>query len=414
MKFGKLLKKKSNRETFLRLYFIVGILIISLAFIVYTNILMKNVKKDIQLVPDLYARFISAPDNVDLEDFLIQYFMNNIVPKINYPIILADSLNVPFSWENVEIEKINFKILSQEKQNKIIKMMKKMAKMENVIPIKRNFSDKKPFSYLYFGESKSMYQLRMLPYVEIVILGVFILLGIWGILIIKKHEKDNIWIGLAKETAHQFGTPISSLLGWIDILEMKFKEMDVDEDLKMMLKYMKADINKLNYIASRFGKVGSLVELKLKPIDPIIRKILDYFSKRLPGFDAKIDLKYEISDKNIKVFIDESLFRWALENIIKNSIDAMKGKRGTVKIEVFEKSNSLHIQVSDEGCGISKSMQRKIFSPGVTSKKRGWGLGLSLSKRIIEDYHKGKIYVLKSEPNVGTTIEIVLPKKNNG
>ncbi len=411
MKFGTKLKKRNNKDFLLRLYFIIGLIVIIIAFTVYTNILMRNVKKDIKLVPNLYARFISTPDNVDLEDFLIQYFMSNVIPNINYPIILADSLKVPFSWENIEIDKINYYLLDAKEQKRLKKMMKKMEKMRNIIPLKKNIKDEKPFSYLYYGESTSMKQLRMIPYLEFLIFVIFIFLGVWGILIIKKHEKDNLWIGLAKETAHQFGTPISSLLGWIDILEMKFKEMGADEDMMLMLTYMKADIKKLNYIASRFGKVGSKIELKSKKIHPILQIVVDYFKKRLPGFDSKIDIIYTIDDENIELMIDESLFRWALDNIIKNAIDAMKGKSGKVEINVFKDDKTLHIRVSDEGSGIPKSMYKKIFEPGITSKHRGWGLGLSLSKRIIEDYHNGKIYVLKSELDKGTTIEIVLPLK---
>ena len=410
MKFGTLLKKRNNRDFILRLYFVIGVLLIVFFFTLYTNILMKNVKKDIKMVPNLYARFISTPDNVNLEDFLIQYFMSNVIPNINYPIILADSLNVPFSWDNIQIENMNFMLLDAKKQKKLKKMMKKMKKMNNMIPLKKNINDEKPFSYLYYGESKSMRQLRMIPYMEFAIFGIFIFLGIWGILIIKKNEKDNLWVGLAKETAHQFGTPISSLLGWIDILELKYKELGVDDDVKLMLNYMKADINTLNYIASRFGKVGSRINLKPHKIDPIIREIVDYFKKRLPGFDAKIDIYYSIENKDITVMIDDSLIRWALENVIKNAIDAMKGKSGAVRINVAENKKYVCIKVSDEGKGIPKSMFKKIFNPGVTSKQRGWGLGLSLSKRIVEEFHKGKIFVAKSEINVGTTIELDIPK----
>ena len=188
--------------------------------------------------------------------------------------------------------------------------------------------------------------------------------------------------------------------------------MGVDDDINLMLNYMKADINRLNYIASRFGKVGSKIELKYYKLEPIIQGIVEYFKKRLPGFDAKIDLEYKIQDPSIEAKIDESLFKWALENIIKNSIDAMKGKSGKVTIDIFADNKYLHIRVTDQGAGIAKSMFKKIYDPGVTSKKRGWGLGLSLAKRIIEEYHHGKIYVLKSEINIGTTIEILLPNEN--
>lgn len=370
---------------------------------------MKNVKKDIQLVPDLYAKFISVPDNVNLEEFLLQYFMSKIVPNINYPIIIADSLDVPFSWENVKIDKVNFYLLDKKEQNKLVKMMKKMKKYNAMIPLMKETGDQTPFSYLYYGESLSMKQLRIIPYLEMTILSIFIIFGIYGILIIKKHEQDTLWIGLAKETAHQFGTPISSLLGWIDILSLKMEEINAGDDVNFMLNYMKADINRLNKIASRFGKVGSQINLKLQKIDPILEDIVKYFKKRLPSFDTKIDIIYEKTDDKTEIKIDESLLRWTIENILKNSIDAMNKKSGKVIIKTFSDKKNLHISVSDQGAGIPKSMFKKIFQPGITSKKRGWGLGLSLAKRIVEEFHHGKIYVQKSEINVGTTIEIMLP-----
>lgn len=409
MKFGTLLKKRKNRDFFLKLYFIFGMLFIVLIFIIYTNFLMKNVKKDIQLVPDLYAKFISLPDDVNLEEFLLQYFMSKIVPNINYPVIIADSLNVPFSWENVEIDKVNFYLLDKKEQNKLVKMMKKMKKKNAIIPLIKEVGDPIPFSYLYYGESLSMKQLRFIPYLEMVILSIFIIFGIYGILIIKKHEQDTLWIGLAKETAHQFGTPISSLLGWIEILALKMDEINADDEITFMLNYMKADITRLNKIADRFGKVGSQINLKSQKIDPILEDIVKYFKKRLPSFDTKIDIMYEKMDDNRKVKIDESLLRWAIENIVKNSIDAMKSRSGKVTVKTFSDKKNLHILFSDQGVGLPKSMFRKIFQPGITSKKRGWGLGLSLAKRIVEEFHNGRIFVQKSEVNVGTSIEIILP-----
>lgn len=357
----------------------------------------------------MYSKFLTVPENTNLEDFLIKYFMKNVIPSIDYPIIITDSLDVPFSWINIDIENKTYEELNESEQKKIDQLKAKLKGRDSVIPLKKTAQAEKPYSYVYFGESSAMKQLRNLPYLGIVISIIFVILGIYGLMAIKQEEKNLLWVGLAKETAHQFGTPISSLLGWLDILKLKIKKRDDSDELHHMLDYMLSDVKRLNKIASRFGKVGSKINKKPTNADKIINETIKYFQKRLPTQSDAIELSYESKIDGEKINIDPDLFTWTLENLIKNSIDAMKNRNGKIIVTTFLKKQFFYLRIADEGIGIPQSMQKKIFHPGMTSKKRGWGLGLSLAKRIIEDFHEGKIRILKSEKDKGTTFEIKIP-----
>jgi len=337
--------------------------------------------------------------------------MEEIIPKIDYPIILVDSLRIPFSWENIDIEKKRFSELDLKQQKVLLKMVRKMEAQKNVIPLKFNVEDEKVHSFVYFGDSKTLIELKLMPYIGTGLFLIFLLLGIYGVIILKKNERDIIWVGLAKETAHQFGTPLSSLGGWLNILSMKLQEKK--DDLKMLeiLQYMNADVDRLNKIASRFGKVGSILIHQKTNLHDTILETVELFKRRLPSIAKKLTIKFESEIKGKEIKIDPDLIKWTLENIIKNSIDAMQNNAGKIEIRAFSSNRKTYIHIKDEGVGMQKSMYKRIFVPGITNKKRGWGLGLSLAKRIIEEYHNGKIRVLESEINKGTTLEIVLPEE---
>lgn len=411
MKFGKKQKRLSFKRTwFLKLYFIAGSLIIVLIILLYTNSLLRNIQKDVQIVPDLYSKFIGLPADVNLESFLFQYFMTEIFPNIEYPIILADSMKVPYSWENIDIEKKSFSLLSARDQKKLQRYLKHFEKQKAVIPLKYNMESDQIISYVYFGESSTMRQLRWLPYVEFITVIIFVILGIYGLMSIKKNEENMLWVGLAKETAHQFGSPLSSLMGWCDMLEFKLADMQDKPELLNMLDSIRFDIERLNKIASRFGKVGSIIKKQSVDMHALIWETLKYFQLRLPSHSKEVKLNFVSKIEGQKFMVDPDLIKWTLENLIKNALDAIRNNGGEITVSAFSYHGQLYIHVRDDGKGIQKSMFKRIFQPGITTKERGWGLGLSLAKRIIEDYHQGNIRVLDSGLNQGTTIEITLPE----
>jgi signal transduction histidine kinase len=259
--------------------------------------------------------------------------------------------------------------------------------------------DGKNKQFIYYKDSDLLNKLTYYPIALILILILFLTVIYLFYSSNKAAETNRLWTGMAKETAHQIGTPLSSLLGWISILKMeKVDETYIDE--------IEKDVYRLNTIANRFSKIGSVPELKSENIISVTNQAFDYLESRS---SKQISFSFKTDEKEIKTKLNKELFGWVIENLIKNAIDAMQGK-GKLQLEISQTQKKVKIIVSDTGKGMPKKLFKQIFKPGFTTKKRGWGLGLSLSKRIVEDYHKGKIFVKKSELGKGTTFQIVLDR----
>jgi signal transduction histidine kinase len=352
--------------------------------------------------------FYSGFDN--FENIMTHYLLNEVIAKIEYPIIITDSDQSPVFWKNIEIqEDISWHDLSPDSQDIIIRRLQKIRASGHIVPLIHTGETKTVLGYTFYEDSILLKRLKILPYVVIFLLVFFTTFGLYAMSHIRNDEKRMLWVGLAKETAHQFGTPISSLIGWIDLIKMKVDDLPQREKFHEMLEDMSADIESLKKVASRFGKVGSQVKLQSVNIDSLLRQCCEYFQKRIPHVNNQITIHYTTTAPDAMLMLDIELISWAFENMLKNCIDAMKYKSGNITVESFIKENKYHIRFSDQGVGLPKSMYNKIFDPGVTTKSRGWGLGLSLSKRIVEEYHHGKIRVLESVIEEGTTFEILLP-----
>lgn len=498
-------QKTYNLYLTLRLYLIFGILFLLLFFGIYTQVLIKNAKRDAQFVPRLFAQYIAYTDSYLktaekntqlLTEVLVEYlksageynyqekmwnYLNtDFITKLNIPIIITDNKLVPTNWYRVNvpdsipyyelafkdkkmllarlnimmsipitykneilgyayfqqpisfqqfIKNIDYSIVVTDR-NKIplywrnidipenmtyseldIEQQKQMnARTKDMyeIPI-TNESDSLGFAF--FTTSTSLARIPYLLYLEFVLMGIVLIFGLYGLMLLKRTEKDSLWVGLAKETAHQFGTPITSLMGWVDYLKAHPHGFENDTEYNQFIEWMTVDLEKLKTIASRFGKVGSSIKLIPCDLDKVLLEIVDYFQERLPHQSSKISLSYISKLENTKVPMDIDLIKWTMENLIKNCIDAIGKKGGNIIITASVKNPWVYIHVLDEGKGIQHSMWKKIFEPGTSSKNRGWGLGLSLAKRIIVEYHQGKIKVLDSAPGEGTTIEIMLHTK---
>ena len=424
MKFGKQLKiLKNSTSNTIKLYFIIGSLVILISFLVFTNVLSKNIQKDVSVVPDLWAQYISLPDDESLENFLTDYFLTEILPSIDYPIIFCDSLQVPLSCYNINVEMPNFESLDQTyfesldqaDKDKLHKMVKRLHNRGSYILLYKDKRKENLIFYVYFGETRSMKQLRYMPYVASIFVVIFIAVGAFALGYMRRNEKNQLWVGLAKETAHQFGTPTSSLVGWLSIMRSRLETASNPDESKELLEYIdhiETDVNRLQNVASRFGKVGSTIKLQNTVLDEIIEETVIYFRSRVPQSNNKISIYYFSEIHDVVLMIDNDLIKWTLENMIKNAIDAMIGKGGKIILTSMVRDANVMIRISDEGKGITRNMFHRVFLAGVTSKERGWGLGLSLAKRIIEEYHHGKIKVVQSELKKGTTFEILLPIKN--
>jgi signal transduction histidine kinase len=256
--------------------------------------------------------------------------------------------------------------------------------------------------YVYYDDSTVLKQLRLFPVVQLTIVFIFIAISFLALTSAQRAEQNKVWVGLSKETAHQLGTPISSLMAWVEY----FKTKKIDPKL---LSEMDKDVQRLKIIAERFSKIGSNAEPETINLATAIESAVEYMSKRI---SSKVKISVILPDDPVNILMNESLFGWTLENLIKNGVDAMDGQ-GEIKIQLSSKGKKVLLDISDTGKGINKSKFNTIFHPGYTTKNRGWGLGLSLVKRIIESYQKGKIYVYKSELGAGTTFRIELKIVNN-
>lgn len=378
-----------NRTQWLKRFAIFISLLIVLLILWNTYIFFQKFKQEERKKMQLFASALKEfAENKDLNaDFSLE---TKIIDNTNnIPLILTDNLGNILSYQNIDS-------ISALKNNYLLKQLKIMKQQNTPIEISHQDIEKQ---YVYYRNSDLLYKLTYYPLALLLILGLFLTVVYLFFNSAKVAEQNKLWIGMAKETAHQIGTPLSSLLGWIAILRTeKINSSYVDE--------IEKDVSRLNTIANRFSKIGSVTNLKNENIVPITKTVFDYLQTRSP---KQISFSFSTSQNIIMANLNIELFGWVIENLIKNAIDAMQ-RKGLLTVVISEENNQISILISDTGKGIAKPLFKEIFKPGFTTKKRGWGLGLSLSKRIIEDYHKGKIYVQKSELGKGTTFEVLLEK----
>lgn len=322
--------------------------------------------------------------------------------RLPFTIIQNNENDVPIIETNEKdsiVQFINLDSSEVAKDKSYLQKKLRSFKSQNAPIVWVDPQDSNRRNLYYYGESRLLTEVRYYPIVQLIIVGLFILVTILAIQSSYRSVQNQVWAGMAKETAHQLGTPVSSLRGWVEML----KQSDNDK----IISELEKDVGRLELVSDRFGKIGSKPQLEKREIIRQVSTMVDYMKKRAPG-----KVSFSITHGNeTEIFagISPPLFDWVIENLLKNSLDAMEGT-GSIKINIENLKDKVHIDLTDTGKGIPLSMHRKVFKPGYTTKKRGWGLGLSLSKRIIEQFHKGQIFVKSSEPGKGTTFRIVLKK----
>jgi anti-sigma regulatory factor (Ser/Thr protein kinase)/DNA-binding phage protein len=379
-------------------------LIIASGTLYYTQNLVSKLQEKERQIVQLYAKSIEYVANSFSQDSDITFLFDNVIKPIDFPLIMTDANDKVKSTDN--IKNISYdSTLSQKELDKFFS--EKIKGMDKIHPpIVVTYADTVILNKIHYGDSDLINQLKFYPFLQIIIAALFIILGYIGFSNIKSNEQSNIWVGMAKETAHQFGTPISSLMGWLEMLKINYGDKDKVLDIADEID---DDVEKLQKITYRFSKIGATPEIKPKVVFSEIRNVINYFERRLPQTGKNVELKIT-GDENIKAKINTELFEWVIENLIKNALDAIENKKGQIIISINDGRKLVDIEVSDNGKGIDLKRRKDIFRPGYSTKRRGWGLGLSLSKRIIEDYHGGKISVKTSVPGVGTTFRIMLNK----
>lgn len=378
-------RKNSTRWILVSFSFLIIVLILWNTYTLF-QIFKKEERNKMELWATAQKSLHNATDDTDV-DLAFQIISNNTT----IPVIRVDKKDSILSTANIDEDVIK----DTEKAQNLLQQFKNT---NNRIEIK---IDKDDFQYLYYANSPLLGQLKYFP------IALLLIIFLFGALVYNYYKTNKIssqnklWAGMAKETAHQIGTPLSSLIGWVEIM----KADNIDEN---MVVEIEKDIHRLQNITDRFSKIGSEPVLEEKDIIAETHAAYEYLQSR---FSGQVHFEFQAPKKTIMVNINSVLHSWTIENLVKNAIDAMRG-RGAITIVMEEEGQFLKIKISDTGKGIAKNQFKKIFEPGFTTKKRGWGLGLSLTKRIVEEYHKGKIRVLHSEINKGTTFQISLKKCN--
>ena len=383
------MNKVYQTNQILKFIFIVGAMLIVLASTIFTNRLAGKLsveeQKKIEIWAEATRQLILADETTDM-NFILKIIEGNTT----IPVIITDENDSMIDYRNIKAPVKNSEDFFR---TKIIQLKNKKPKLE--IALKETNTKQ----YIYYDDSMLLKQLYIFPYVQFGIIFSFFIIVILAFASTKRAEQNKVWVGLSKETAHQLGTPISSLLAWIELLKLRYQNDTLIND-------MEKDVNRLRVIADRFSKIGSKPDLKKSDLRETLTNAVNYMNNRSSN-KIEISLNFA-SELPVTVPLNVPLFEWVIENLCKNAIDALNGA-GKINLNVKNSDNEVIIDVSDTGKGLERNLYQAIFSPGFTTKERGWGLGLSLAKRIIEEYHKGKIFVKHSEVNVGTTFRIILP-----
>lgn len=346
--------------------------------------LAKEEREKAELIAEATRRMADLNTKAQDFDFILHIIQHNET----VPIILVNEQHTPLSLRNIEQKYL-------DRAELLPQLLREMARAHDPIPITLPSGDK---CYVYYGSSATLGRLRQYPYIQLGFISVVVLLSLLTMRQTKQADQNRLWVGLAKETAHQLGTPISSLLAWIHLLRDDNARPEIVDSLS-------TDVDRLQRIADRFSKIGTLPQLNDTDIKRTIAESVSYMRPRI---SQKIALVYLTEDIPYRIPHNALLLEWVLENLIRNAVDAISGE-GIISIQLRMERNRALIDCSDSGKGMSRKTRMSIFSPGFTTKTRGWGLGLSLARRIIRNYHHGHLFVLRSEPNRGTTFRIVLP-----
>ena len=388
----------TDRIRQVKIVLVVMAVVIAALSLVISHYLVKDLSDEERNRMEVWAEAMNALNNAD-ENTDMNLVLKVINGNNTIPVIVTDRNGAVMVWRNLGVGD------GRDPQTlmHVREQLERMVSEERCIKIQLGTdaeeagAEESDYIAVYYDDSVMLKRLTAWPYVQLGVVLIFVVVAIFALLTSKRAEQNKVWVGLSKETAHQLGTPISSLMAWTEIL----KENYPDDDL---LPEMDKDVKRLQLIADRFSKIGSLPELVPGSLNEVIGHVVDYMDRRT---SSKVKMVCELAQDDIIVRMNASLFEWVVENLCKNAVDAMEGE-GTITIRTGETEQRVYVEVSDTGKGIRKKDIGNVFRPGFTTKKRGWGLGLSLAKRIVEEYHKGRIFVKSSELGLGTTFRIEL------
>ncbi len=377
-------------------------LLLTVFMLLYMQVLIKELRRREQTMLDLYAsafQHYTVPVPQPGED--IMFFLDKIIPAVDFPVIITDSADVPYkpySDYTLNIDLSPYRTEAEQEQY-LRELIEEMRQSHS--PLVVRYPGRGVLMKIYYAESDLLRQLQVLPFIALIAVTLFIFIGYWGFSYVRRNEQDRVWVGLAKEAAHQLGTPLSSLLAWIELAKMNVARA---EQVEPILAEMERDLQRMQKIVERFSKIGSIPERKVEDLAPLIQEVVAYYRHRIPHLGKQIDIveHYE----SVARPVNRELFQWVIENLLKNAVEAIEQPQGKIELFLFQRNGRAVIQIRDNGRGMSPAVRRSAFRPGFTTKKRGWGLGLSLCKRIVADYHNGRIFVKETAIGQGSTFQI--------
>lgn len=382
-----------DRIRLVKIILVITAVVIAVVSLVVFHFLINDLSKEERSRMSVWAEAMhslnAADETTDLNLVLKVINENNTIP-----VIVLDAEGKLQVFRNVDIKADNY----ADSLKVVSSLARQWLQSGRMIKLSADKHNNSEFILVCYDESTMLKRLAMYPYVLLGVVLLFVFIAIFILLVSKRAEQNKVWVGLSKETAHQLGTPISSLMAWTEIL----KEQYPDDAL---IPEMDKDVKRLQLISDRFSKIGSLPEPVPTNLKEVLEHVIEYMDRRT---SHGVVFVRDFPDKDVWLKMNASLFEWVIENLCKNAVDAMSGGPGTITVRIVEEDNKICVEVSDTGKGIKKKNLSHVFRPGFTTKQRGWGLGLSLAKRIIEDYHKGKIFVKWSEINRGTTFRVEL------
>lgn len=381
----------TDRIRQVKIVLVTAAILIAVVSLLVSHFLVKDLQREERNKMETWAKALNSLNNAD-ENTDLTLVLHVIQSNNTIPVIVSESNGTISDFRNVEIDAET----AEDSVNYLLAYSKRMYHNGNYIEVSLGADD---YQLVCYDESILLKRLAQYPYWQLGVVMIFVVVAIIALLASKRAEQNKVWVGLSKETAHQLGTPISSLMAWVEIL----KENYPDDEL---IPEMDKDVKRLELIAERFSKIGSLPEPVDASMNEVLTHVVDYMDRRT---SKKVEIQLYLPDHEVIVKLNSSLFEWVVENLCKNAVDAMEG-RGRIELNLMDEDSRVVIEVKDNGKGIRKKDLKNVFAPGFTTKKRGWGLGLSLAKRIVEEYHKGKIFVKTSEVGVGTTFRIELKK----
>ena len=375
-----------------KIMLVVSAVVIAAASLVVSHFLIKDLQREEKNKMEVWAEAMrsldTADENTDLGLVLKVIDSNNTIP-----VIVLNAEGEVETFRNLSLRS------ATSSDSTAMAREKAMSWRQGGQVVRINLSEDSPSSYIdvCYDDSLMLRRLAYYPYIQLGVVMIFVVIAVFALLTSKRAEQNKVWVGLSKETAHQLGTPISSMMAWTEML----KESYPDDEL---LPEMEKDVRRLQLIADRFSKIGSLPEARETSLTEVLNHVIDYMERRT---SSRVTLVKDFPDDDIKVMLCSQLFEWVIETLCKNAVDALEGN-GRITLLMRQEGQKVVVEVSDNGKGIRRKDIGNVFRPGFTTKKRGWGLGLSLAKRIIEEYHKGRIFVKESEVGVGTTFRIEL------